>query len=82
MPKKTNENVNEAVCTEAIPKKRTRKKKAVTCVVIESPMGGSISVEEILAKLPENVESVYVRVDQNKLYWVRGEETGDVDIWT
>ncbi len=50
-------------------------------IVIQSPMGGSITVEEIAAKLPEGAESVFVRVDHNKLYWVRGEETGAVDIW-
>ena len=26
-------------------------------------------------------DKVYVRIDQNKLYWVKGEETGDKDIW-
>ena len=25
--------------------------------------------------------SVFVRVDQNKLWWIRGDETGSVDIW-
>ena len=33
------------------------------------------------AKLPKGVDSVFVRVDQNKLWWIRGEETGSVDIW-
>ena len=26
-------------------------------------------------------DQVYVRVDENKAYWVRGEETGSVDLW-
>ncbi len=48
--------------------------------VIQSPMGGSITPEEIAEKVG-NVDSVYIRVDQNKAYWVRGEETGNVDLW-
>ena len=50
-------------------------------VVIQSPMGGNITPEEIAAKLPEGAETVFVRVDQNKLWWIKGEETGSVDIW-
>ena len=32
-------------------------------------------------KIPKGANAVYVRVDENKLYWVKGKETGDVDIW-
>ena len=49
-------------------------------VIVQSPLGGEISFAEILAKVGE-ADKVYVRVDQNKAYWVRGEETGDVDLW-
>ncbi len=49
-------------------------------VIIQSPLGGEITAEEILAKIGA-ADKVYVRVDQNKAYWVRGEETGDVDLW-
>ena len=49
-------------------------------MIIQSPYGGEISYAEILAKVGE-AEKVYVRVDQNKAYWVRGLETGDVDLW-
>ena len=50
-------------------------------IFVQSPMGGNITPEEIAAKLPEGAESVFVRVDQNKLWWIRGDETGSVDIW-
>lgn len=66
----------------AARKPATRKpaaKKAVE-VIVQSPLGGEISFAEILAKVGE-ADKVYVRVDQNKAYWVRGEETGDVDLW-
>ena len=49
-------------------------------VIIQSPMGGVITPAEILAKTGP-VDSVYVRVDENKAYWVKGEETGSVDLW-
>ena len=31
--------------------------------------------------MPAGTESCYVRVDQNLIWWVRGEETGAVEIW-
>ena len=49
--------------------------------MIQSPLVGEITPAEILAKLPANVDKVYVRVDQNKAYWVKGEESGSVDLW-
>ena len=59
--------------------KKPAAKKAVE-VIVQSPLGGEISFAEILAKVGE-ADKVYVRVDQNKAYWVRGEESGDVDLW-
>jgi hypothetical protein len=65
----------------AVKKPATKKAaKKATEVIIQSPYGGEISYAEILAKVGE-AEKVYVRVDQNKAYWVRGLETGDVDLW-
>ena len=54
--------------------------KKVAEVIIQSPMGGEITGEEILARIGE-VDKVYIRVDENKAYWVKGEETGDIDLW-
>ena len=54
--------------------------KVKTRFVIQSPMGGEITTEEILARVGK-VDQVYVRVDENKAYWVRGEESGSVDLW-
>ena len=66
---------------EAKPAKRGgAKKDAGVTVVIQSPMGGSITPEEIIKKTGP-VDAVYVRVDENKAYWVKGEETGAVDLW-
>ena len=49
-------------------------------VIIQSPMGGEITPAEILAKVGP-VDQVYVRVDENKLYWVKGKESGSMEIW-
>ena len=51
-------------------------------IYIQSPLGGNITPEEIRARLPEGVESCYVRVDQNLIWWVRGDETGAIEIWS
>lgn len=53
---------------------------AVPEIIIQSPMGGNITPAEIAAKVGQ-ADTVYVRVDENKAYWVRGEETGSVELW-
>ena len=64
-----------------VEKKVAAKKPAAKNeVIIQSPMGGEITPAEILAKVG-SVDQVYVRVDQNKLYWVKGKESGSVEIW-
>ena len=87
MPRtKKNPEVTEEVKTEkpvkAAAKKPAAKAKAAKLeIFIQSPMGGNITPEEIAAKLPKGAKSVFVRVDQNKLWWVNGVEYGSVDIW-
>ena len=56
-------------------------KKAPGSVTIQSPLGGEITTAEILARIPAGADKVYIRVDQNKAYWVKGDETGSVDLW-
>lgn len=62
------------------PVKAAPKKAAKAEVIIQSPMGGEITADEILAKVGD-VDKVYVRVDQNAAYWVKGEESGAVNLW-
>ena len=63
-------------------KKPVKKEKAPKLeIYIQSPMGGNITPEEVAAKMPEGTEACFVRVDQNLIWWVRGEETGAVEIW-
>ena len=59
---------------------KTAPAKKAAEIIIQSPMGGNITTEEILAKVGK-ADKIYVRVDENKAYWVRGKETGSVDLW-
>ena len=81
---KTAEPVKEVKTVEKKPaaKKAPAKKPAAKAaeVIIQSALGGEITPEAILAKVGA-VDKVYIRVDENKAYWVRGEETGSVDLW-
>ena len=70
----------------SIPAKESQVKKGV---IIQSPMGGEITPDEIIAKIKiatkdskvGKVDSIYVRVDENKAYWVKGKKNGSVDLW-
>ena len=71
--------VEIGVDEKKIVKKITSKKLEI---YIQSPLGGNITPEEIEARMPEGTEACFVRVDQNKIWWVRGDgETGYVWIW-
>ena len=72
-PKKSEENV------PAAPKAEKKNPVAPT-VILQSPFGGEITVDAVKTLVGE-VDKVYVRIDQNKLYWVKGNETGNKDIW-
>ena len=71
--KKSEENV-------PAPPKAEKKTPAAPTVILQSPFGGEITVDAVKT-LVGDVDKVYVRIDQNKLYWVKGDETGDKDIW-
>ena len=65
-----------------LAKESAMKAAGIPNIVIQSSMGGYISAEEIGKRVPKNTTDVYVRVDENKLYYVLDNgETGDVDIW-
>ena len=54
--------------------------KVKPAVIIQSPDGREITVDKIRAKIG-TVEKIYVRHDEGKAYWVRGKETGSVELW-
>lgn len=54
------------------------KLKAV--VIIQSPDGREITADKIKAKVGP-AEKIYVKADEGKAYWVKGKETGSVELW-
>ena len=69
---------------EAVEDAATVAKEAVSIpnIIIQSPMGAYITPADIAKKVPKGTADVYVRVDENKLYYVlKNGETGDMDIW-
>ncbi len=49
-------------------------------IIIQSQDGREITPEEIIARVGK-ADHIYVRIDHNTAYWVRGEETGKVELW-
>jgi hypothetical protein len=72
--KKPEEKKEDMVVAAEVIEKKTK-------IIIQSPLGGNITPGQILKMIPAGCDSVYVRVDENKLYWVKGDENGAVDIW-
>ena len=65
---------------KALAPKKTQTAPKAPVVILQSLFGGEITAEEIINKVG-SVDKVYVRIDQNKAYWVKGEENGEVDLW-
>ena len=66
----------EAVVTgdEAVAVKKT-------AILIQSQLGGTITPEEVLKRIPEGCDQVYIKPEENKAYWVKGDESGAVELW-
>lgn len=71
------------VSGSALEKKLVKKVSTPkTEIYIQSPYGGNITPEEVIAKLPEGADTCYVRVDQNLIWWVSWDgKNGAVEIW-
>ena len=67
--------------TEEKTEEKKEEKPAPPAIIIQSPMGGNITPEEIQSRIPPEANTVFVRVDENKLYWVNETESGHTDIW-
>ena len=79
-PEKPRAKKAAAKAEKAPAVKKPRGKKAAPEVIIQSPLGGEITPADILSRIGE-ADKVYIRVDENKAYWVRGEESGSIDLW-
>ena len=78
--RKTARKAKEAV-EPVVKETKKAARRASLSIIIQSPMGGAISTDEIAKKVPAGTDSVYVKVKENMLYWVKGKETGAVNIW-
>lgn len=78
--KKASKPAAEKAAKPAKKPARASKKAAEPQIIIQSPLGGEITPFAILAKVGP-VDKIYIRVDKNKAYWVKGDETGSVDLW-
>ena len=80
LTRKTAEAKEAVAGAAAKPARKAR--AAMLDIVIQSAMGGAITTEEIAAKVPKDATTAYVKVEENKIYWVnKAGETGDVNIW-
>ncbi|MBO7664003.1 MAG: hypothetical protein J6U01_11610 [Clostridia bacterium] len=66
---------------KAVRKPAAKRAAAKLNINIQSQMGGSITLEEIVAKIPKEATDIYVKAEENKIYWVSPETIGSVDIW-
>ena len=64
-------------------KKKGKKKKSgnKAAIIIQSPECKDITPKQIRKLIPEGADYVCVRVDENRLYWVKGSGSGVTDIW-
>ena len=50
-------------------------------MIIQTLDGHQISTREILEKISFPVDTIYVKPEEGRAYWVRGEESGSVLLW-
>jgi len=66
---------------------RGNKKKPVTPeIMIQSVMGGEITIDEILSRIAEQtgektVTNIYIKAEENRAYYTAGEESGSIELW-
>lgn len=69
-----------------IPARGNKKKPAMPEIMIQSVMGGEITIAEILSRIAEQtgektVTNVYIKAEENRAYYVAGEECGSIELW-
>ena len=83
--------VETAPVKEEAPAKKSAEKavkapaaKKAPVITIQSLMGGSITADEIVARVQavvSNVDAIYVKPEENKAYWTSGKKAGFVELW-
>ena len=68
----------EKAAKKPAAKRMARKKN----IVFQSVSGGAVTAEQIALKVPKEAVDVYVKLEENKIYWVgKNGEMGSIDIW-
>ena len=52
-----------------------------TTLHIQSQAGKDITVDEVIKLLPDGVEDVYVKAEEGRAYWVKGDTAGYVELF-
>lgn len=73
------ENVKAKV--DAAKKPIQKARAAKVDMIFETNGGRQITPEAIAQKIPKGADAAYIKLEENKIYWVKGMETGSVDIW-
>jgi len=50
-------------------------------VFVQSLLGGTIAADEVLSRIPGDADAVYIKPEENKAFWVKGGESGDITLW-
>lgn len=68
----------EKASRKPVVKRQARKMN----IVFQSQSGSGVTSEQIALKVPKEAVDVYVKLEENKIYWVgKNGEMGSVDIW-
>ena len=83
--KETEEKI-EMITEKTVKAPAKKPKKKGPAIVIQSIMGGEITVDEILARIAaqaseQEVNSVYIKAEENRAYYVAGQEGGYIELW-
>ena len=84
--KKTEEKADVfAASEEAKPEiKKEKQETGEVPVIIQSMMGGSIRVEDVINKVREvapRADAIYIKPEENRAYWTAGKKAGHVVLW-
>ena len=82
------DKAEKAAVKAADKEKKASKKPAVKMkarkmnIVFQNQSGSGVTSEQIAMRAPKEAVDVYVKLEENKIYWVgKNGETGSTDIW-
>ena len=71
-----------AAAEKAAKKPAAKRKARKINIVFQSVSGRETTSEHVALKVPKDAADVYVKLEENKIYWVgKNGEMGSVDIW-